>query len=349
MQTRPRTADGSHFGPPGRAPQSCLFAFIRFLGRLTIAAAWLFALALAAWNLARVYPGDRWLPVRLGNFFAPWLFMALAPALLVALLGRRRWLASLVLLLGLVFGLRYWPLLAPRLPLLRAQASETQLSVMTFNVHYANRDAAAIAQLIRTEAPDVIAMQELTRELADSLQAELGADYPYFLGGDAWGLTALMSRYPLTEQPVPPEVWHTRRATVETPAGPLSIWSVHLSTALAQRRWELQKEMAAVIAREIDATPGPSIVLGDFNTTDQTENYRLIAGRLTDVHWAVGQGFAFTFPDMRRYTGRSLVPGPLVRIDHIFVSRHFIPQEIHVAPSGYGSDHRPVIATLRFK
>jgi vancomycin resistance protein VanJ len=88
--------------------------------------------------------------------------------------------------------------------------------------------------------------------------------------------------------------------------------------------------------------------LGDFNTTDQTENYRLVAEQLTDVHWAVGRGFGFTFPDLRRYGADSPLIGPVVRIDHIFVSQHFTPQEIHVIPSGHGSDHLPVVATLRF-
>lgn len=326
-----------------------LVSLVRFLGRLTIAAVWVFAVGLAGWNLARLYPGDRWLLVRLGNYFAPWLFMALAPALIVALLARRPWLVRLVLLLGLIFGVRYWPLLTPRLPPLRAEAVDAaELRVMTFNVNYANRDAVAIAELIRAEAPDVIAMQELSEELAVLLRAELAGDYPYILVENRRGLTGLISRYPLTEQPVPSALRHTQRAMVETPSGPVSIWSVHLATALSQHGWERQKEMASAVAQEVGRETGPLIVLGDLNTTDQTENYRLIADRLRDVHWSAGRGFGFTFPDMRRYVDDSPPLGPVVRIDHIFASGHFALQETHVAPSAYGSDHRPVIATLRF-
>ena len=39
---------------------------------------------------------------------------------------------------------------------------------------------------------------------------------------------------------------------------------------------------------------------------------------------------------------------PVVGIDHIFVSAHFTAQEIHIIPESYGSDHRPVVATLGF-
>ncbi len=325
-----------------------LLSFFQFLGRLTVAAAWVFAVNLAAWNVLRLYPGDRWLPVRLGNYFAPWLFMPLVPALVIALLARRPWLTRVVLLLGLVFGVRYGPLLMPRLSPLKAGTSASELRVMTFNVNYANRNASGIASLIRAESPDVIAMQELTEDLALLLQAELSSEYPYFVVDNSWGKTALISRYPLTAQTVPPEVEHTRRAMVETPGGPVIVWNVHLSTAVSQQGWELQKTMVAAIVGEIEWQSGPVIVLGDFNTTDHTDNYRLIAEQMADVHRAVGQGFGFTFPDARRYADNLPILRPLVRIDHIFVSEHFSPQQIHVVPFGYGSDHRPVVATLRF-
>jgi len=295
-----------------------------------------------------LYPGDRWLPVRLGNYFAPWLFMAVAPALVVAWLGRRPWLTRLVALLGLVFVLRYWPLLLPRPPLLSAGSNASELRVMTFNVNYANRNASDIADLIRAEAPDVIAMQELTPGLARPLQAELASDYPYFLYDSAQRLTGLISRYPLTAGSIHPALRYDQRASIETPGGTVTVWAVHLANAVSQRGWEWQREMAAAIVEEAANESGPLVVLGDFNTTDQTENYRLVAGQLTDVHWSVGRGFGFTFPDLRRYGAESPLIGPVVRIDHVFVSQHFTPQEIHVISPGYGSDHLPVVATVRF-
>jgi vancomycin resistance protein VanJ len=306
-----------------------------------------FALALIIWNVLRIYPGDRWLLVRLGNYFAPWLFMALVPALVVALLARRPWLTRVALLLGLVFLVRYWPLLFPRLPQLNAGNSANELRVMTFNVNYANRNASDIADLIRAESPDVIAMQELKEGLAVPLQAELASEYPYFLYDSGQGLTGLISRYPLTAGSTLPELRYSWRANVETPEGTVTVWSVHLATALSQRGWEVQRKMAAALAQEAEKEARPMVVMGDFNTTDQTENYRLVADRLNDVHWSVARGFGFTFPDLRRYGTDSPLLGPVVRIDHIFVSDHFAPLEIHVISSGHGSDHRPVVATLR--
>jgi endonuclease/exonuclease/phosphatase family metal-dependent hydrolase len=39
---------------------------------------------------------------------------------------------------------------------------------------------------------------------------------------------------------------------------------------------------------------------------------------------------------------------PVVRIDHVLVNDRFAPLESYKVPAGYGSEHRPVAATLRF-
>jgi endonuclease/exonuclease/phosphatase family metal-dependent hydrolase len=326
-----------------------------FVGRLSIAAVQVWVIILLTWHVLRLYPGDRWLFVRLGSYFAPWLLLTLLPALVIALLGRCRWLAGGVLLLMLIFGMHYGPLLTPRLSQAKAGGGADVLRVMTFNVHYSNHNAPGIADLIRAESPDVIAMQEMSEGLQLLLLPELAAEYPYYLVDNSWGLPmVLISRYPLTVQPKLPETPRAQLATVETPNGPVAVWNVHPSPAVKQGGWEAQKHALTAVGRAIESESRPLVVLGDFNTTDQAENYRLIANHLTDVHHTVGRGFGFTFPEpdvVSRMSGAMRFfdkVSPIVRIDHVFVSKHFIPEETHVIPSGYGSDHRPVMATLRF-
>ena len=331
-----------------------LTTLIRLIGRLSIAAAQVFVLILIAWLLLRLYPGDRWLFVRLGSYFAPWLLLALGPALIIALIGKRRWLTGFIILLALVIGMNYIFLLTPQLSRAHAQADTNLLRVMTFNVHYSNRNAAAIAELIETENPDIIALQEVTPDFAALLYPKLAAEYPYYLTGEGSGFEkAIVSRYPLTAQPKSPEAWGGLPAKIETPNGPVIVWNLHPPPAVKQNGWEAQRQTLSAIAQEIKGETRPLIVLGDFNTTDQAENYRLIANHLTDVHWAAGYGFGFTFPEpdvvaRRGYNRLFQMASPMVRIDHIFVNKNFDPQETHVIPHGYGSDHRPVVATLRF-
>lgn len=94
--------------------------------------------------------------------------------------------------------------------------------------------------------------------------------------------------------------------------------------------------------------------MGDFNSTPHNETYASIANELTDIHWAVGNGFGFTLPDYSQNQTPDSPPmaqtilrfGPVARVDHIFASKHFIPIETYVAADSGRSDHRPVIATL---
>jgi vancomycin resistance protein VanJ len=309
------------------------------------------ALGLLAWNVLRWYPGDRWLPVRLGNYFAPWLLVAASVGLCLAALGRRRWLSGLLGILVLILGGRYWPVLTPQPVESHAHASSHpfQLRVMTFNVHYSNRDAAGIAGLVRSQAPDLIAFQEFTRPLGLVLIPQLAAEYPYTLVDDEkWTRQALLSRYPLTDVPPPPAAWRTQRARVQLPGSTLTVWNVHAMPAIAQRGWEEQRQALTAVAQQLLLETGPLLVMGDFNTTDQNENYHLVADQLIDVQRAVGWGFGFTFPDSRPYFPALPNLGPLLRIDHIFVSEDWLPLEIHVVPDGHSSDHLPLVATLAF-
>jgi vancomycin resistance protein VanJ len=328
---------------------------VRLIRRLMIAATQFFVLGVLSWHLLRFYQGDRWLPVRIGSYLAPWLMLSLVPALSIALAGRRRWLATLALVAISLFAGRYSYLFTPG-PAIAGTPAET-LKVMTFNVLYSNHDAQRIATLVRQEKPDIIAFQEFTPGLANLLQPRLAADYPYTLSGymDGFAL-ALASRYPLAEAARPPQAQRTLRATVQTPAGPVDLWNIHPVVALSSDRWQIQREILEAVAGEVARATGPVIVLGDFNTMDQAENYELIAAHLVDVYQVAGQGFGFTFPEpvalppgLPWYAQPLRLISPVVRIDHIMVSAHFTAQEAHVIPESAGSDRRPLVATLQLK
>lgn len=325
------------------------------LCQLTLNGIRLFTISLIFWNGLRTFPGDRWLLVRLGNFFAPWLLMALLPVLAVAMLSRQLWLSRLALLLILLISSRYLTQLVPQTNAAQATDNRGQLTVMTFNVNYRNQDTAAIAHLIRSERPDIIALQEVTEPVILALAETLAAEYPYALIDEGVEtLQGVLSRYPLQYQPPPSSDYQGRilRASIETPAGPVSLWNIHPKVALKQTGWHLQRTTLTAVAKEVASATGPVIVLGDFNTTDQTETYRLLANHLTDAHRVAGRGLGFSFPartkipDSWRYIAGLPTFGPLVRIDLVLVSPHFIPQSSRVVPRSAGSDHLPLIVTL---
>lgn len=329
-----------------------------FVARLSIASIHLLILTIVAWLALRLYPGDRWTPVRLTGYLAPWLLLALMPGLFVALIDRRRGLAALCTVLTVVLALEFSFLPKPTAQEARAgvEAAEHEVKLMTFNVNFKNRDAAAIAKLLRHQSPDVAAFQEMDLAVVERLHAEAKAEYPYVSVDQSWAMPmVLVSRYPLTPQPKPDGVRRAQHAVVELPGGPVVLWNVHPNPAITSG-WEAQRALLASVAGDVVAESLPVVVLGDFNATPQAENYRLVARHLVDVQDKVGHGFGFTFPDFKSATDPSQTQAvrallhvpPAVRIDHILVSSHFTPQQTAVLPTSLGSDHRPVVATVRY-
>jgi endonuclease/exonuclease/phosphatase (EEP) superfamily protein YafD len=88
----------------------------------------------------------------------------------------------------------------------------------------------------------------------------------------------------------------------------------------------------------------PIILGGDFNTSDQSQTYRLVDQYLNNAHWEASCGFGFTFPSSSSRLKRKFLVPLLIRIDHIFYSTHFIPTSSRTLNDSGGSDHLPVVA-----
>ena len=80
----------------------------------------------------------------------------------------------------------------------------------------------------------------------------------------------------------------------------------------------------------------PAILLGDFNATSRHAAYRRIAARLRDAKRVVRRGRLATFPARL----------PMIRIDHVFVSRSIQVTGVHAPRNRLtreASDHLPLI------
>ncbi len=106
-----------------------------------------------------------------------------------------------------------------------------------------------------------------------------------------------------------------------------------------------ERERAAQIVATFAANhPHPTIVLTDFNVTDQTTAYAILTGPLRDAWREAGWGFGHTW-------GRTVIRGVripvwFVRIDYVFYSPHWRALSAHTGPWDGISDHRAVSATL---
>jgi endonuclease/exonuclease/phosphatase (EEP) superfamily protein YafD len=300
--------------------------------------AWVVVFPWAAWAVVRVLGLERGYPFVQLMAYTPYVApLALAGGVLAALL--RRW-APAVLAAATVVVLA--ALLAPRAigDGSEASADRPRLRVMTANAYRGTVQPEALVELVRRERVDVLAVQELTPELADGLEraglAELlahGAAAPGRRGG-----SGLYSRLPL--RGLPPfqgAKSDMAAAAVDVPgAAPVRVISVHVEAPLdgdAIAGWRAD-------LRNLPAAPpnGPvQLLAGDFNSTLDHDALRELVGRgYRDAAEAAGAGFRWTWRDGR---------APPVTIDHVLVSERSAVLDVAVRELPRG-DHRAVLATI---
>lgn len=241
-----------------------------------------------------------------------------------------------------------------------------RLRVMTYNVHGCRGmdgriSPTRISYIIEQFEPDIVALQELDfgrrrseRHDQPRLIAEALGMFvefcPTVIDRDEQYGHALFSFLPMNilrtaifEKAIP-------RPHVE-PRG--ALWAQleihHTTINLMNTHFGLGRRERLAQARELlgDEWIGkipesePAIVCGDFNMTPRSHPYRAITKQLRDAQRFDGFVSRNTYSTLH----------PFTRIDHIFVSRHFIIEKVFVPRNDLirvASDHLPVIADLKW-
>lgn len=309
-------------------------------------AAWSFGSAVLAGLALRVAVGDAIFLGRYTGYVMPWLLAGLVPGALWAARTRRPGLAALfgvcaVTILAL-HAPRFWPRSAPEPP-----PSGLTLRVMSFNTWSKNGDVLRMATLIRREAPDVLLLQEIPPDVFARLAEVLGELDRGLVHSsyEAAILQGVVSRYPVEPRWARKDKGQAQKVIVRSPAGPVAVFNVH---PLRGGGWRHRYgQVAALLEEEVLREASPVILGGDLNANEHTELYRLLASRLRNAHDEAGFGLGFTWPSPAVLLGAP-VP-PLVRIDHVFFSDHFVAVRAGTVDDAGGSDHHPVIAEVMLK
>lgn len=258
---------------------------------------------------------------------------------LVTLLLRRRRLALIVLLMTLGLG----ALLAPRI-LSEEQpgADGEHVRIMSANVHLGQADARTIVDLVRQQQVDVLALPELTPDLASDLDtAGLRELLPYQVfdarpGADGSGIAA---RLPVRQIVlIESSTMSQPTAVVDVPGrDDLELTAVHIQPAL-------KAEDARTWRDELAGLPPPTprervrVLAGDFNATlDHGALRKLIDSGYADAGEETGNGMQSTWS--------SWPFGPPLTLDHILT-------DVRCAIGSYavfdlpGSDHNVVLAEI---
>jgi endonuclease/exonuclease/phosphatase family metal-dependent hydrolase len=107
-----------------------------------------------------------------------------------------------------------------------------------------------------------------------------------------------------------------------------------LKNAFIQRAVQARK-----VAAEIENSPYPVIVCGDFNDTPSSYTYHQISASLEDAFIQSGSGLSQT------YAG----PLPSFRIDYILYDPAYFKSEAYIQIKKRYSDHFPIISSLKFQ
>lgn len=296
--------------------------------------------------------------IALGNRYLPLLLLIAPLVLLVCLLLRRVRVALLCLPALVTLTISYAPLYLPNAPVDPAAPTFT---VMTYNLARLSATNSTILSVLTALDADVIALQELHIAAAADIEAHLSESYPYQAltphenGFDGHGL---LSRYPILEAysyPYQPLRLRLQRALLDVDGLLVVIYNIH--TQPVTESWRppdvmIQRGQIAYLLEQASAESQPRLLLGDFNTNDQTTDYQaILRAGYSDAFYTAGWGMGFTNPVWGQEAAPTApewlrwVP-PHRRIDLIFHDASFAAANAFVGPETGGSDHLPVVAEL---
>jgi endonuclease/exonuclease/phosphatase family metal-dependent hydrolase len=237
-----------------------------------------------------------------------------------------------------------------------------RLKLITYNIHSGigvdgRYDLGRIEAVLRAEAADVIALQELDCGIARTsfhdqavvLAQRLGMTSSFCAtvtrGEGHFGL-ATLSRFPVVakqEYDLTYKPWREPRSCLRVdlelgPGAHLHVFNCHFGLAVYERRYQRRRLLsdAILLSEELHH---PVVVMGDFNDRP-----------LSVVHAWLRQHLVDAFRSTGKRNGATFRVGPLgLRLDHIYVSRGVEIADCEVrrdGAAGVASDHRPLVADV---
>jgi endonuclease/exonuclease/phosphatase family metal-dependent hydrolase len=220
-------------------------------------------------------------------------------------------------------------------------------TLATFNIEFgievarATDEIRANAQLANAA---VLLLQEMDAPGTDRIARDLRYDYVYYPGSVQQGKdngNAVLSRWPIVDDrklilpyrnPTNGRIRIAVRATLDTPTGPLVVYSVHTDTVWLGPSARLGQAQA-IIDDARNFAP-PLAVGGDFNTLDDS------VGEET-VRRFEGDGYRWATSAVPPSAQSPIGPH---RLDYVFV-KGLAPQSSETEPTD-ASDHQPVWVEL---
>ncbi|MDX2285165.1 MAG: endonuclease/exonuclease/phosphatase family protein [Bacteroidia bacterium] len=255
------------------------------------------------------------------------------------------------------------------------QADPQLLRILSFNVgtfSYKGEKVDEAAAMISAQQPDVVCLQEFRNQqlpngqaALDYLGRQLGMPYyafvhlPIHIHG-----AAIFSRYPILDLDTlympKREINSGILITVETPAGPVGVGNLHLSSFhIARHLRELpewkdrifrlhsfgvevlrrQQEKVEQVMSYTRSYPYPLILTGDFNAVPHSRITRQFSAEFRDSFREAGRGLGWSFPVLQ-------VLG--IRIDYQWMNQQVTAVQHRIVRSRV-SDHYPILGVYQLR
>ena len=316
---------------------------------LAAAYAWFTAALLVVGIVSGIEDG----PLAIVQILTPHLALAALVLVPLAALGSSRALRFGVIATLVLFAARFggeWWSTSPTMD------GGTELQVATWNLEVGARTAAATVALLREHPADLVALQELTPQVASAIEADAALidRYPYRaleLGPGVTGV-GLLSRLRITAGPLATNPVR-QEARVSSPAGELVVINAHpfpadaglfasvplrFDPSVRNTYLQLLRDRVA----ELEAAGEDVLLIGDFNAAPTEPAFRRLTAGLHDAHAEVGLGPGWTWrPGRFAFLGIGLL-----RIDLVLSTGNLEPIGTQVACPARG-DHCLLQARLR--
>ena len=218
---------------------------------------------------------------------------------------------------------------------------DAALTVVQANVLSTNQQYDKVIRMLESEKPDVVVFQEVSPHWLMAL-AELQSEYPHSYAEAREGNfgIAVFSRMPLvsvTHVDSPPFAYPTVIAKLRLDEYVLNLVATHPTIPVSRELYAARNTQLDSLYELLESLDGPTILLGDLNTSMWDVNYRAFETRSGLRNARKGFGVTPTWP--------TFMPFAMIPIDHVLVSSDIDVRDVHAGPR-IGSDHLPLVVTL---
>jgi vancomycin resistance protein VanJ len=240
--------------------------------------------------------------------------------------------------------------------------SQPSIKVLSHNLSWYKTQSPTLLKLINQQKPDIIFLQEIVRKHTERAFTWLKADYPYQIGTPPVGI---LSKYPIVSSEILHLAGHRetqQRAIIKFNQQEVVIYNMQATgpwlkiskklgfIRIPVYKYSLRSPEIQDLVQRVDRETLPVIVAGDFNMTEETQDYDRVQKVMQDAFRKSGWGFGFTWPqgwELKFLVKRSnwRLNYPVCRIDYIWYSKHWGAKSSSVLQATE-SDHLPIAAEL---